>query len=176
MGRGYLAGASVGDYALFAGGYKYNSSSSPTTYTYYSTVDAYTTSLTRSTPTALGVARHSLAGASVGNYALFAGGYKGNKDSTPAYYSIVDAYNTSLTRSTPTGLSQSRYSLAGASVGDYALFAGGKNSSTYSAAVDAYDTRLTRSTPTALSIARYQLAGASVGNYALFAGGTGTSK
>jgi len=37
----------------------------------------------------------------------------------------VDAYDTSLVHSTPTGLSVARYELAGASVGNYALFAGG---------------------------------------------------
>jgi len=56
----------VGDYALFAGGY----GSSPT---YKDTVDAYNALLVRSTPTALSVARRYLVGASVGNYALFAG-------------------------------------------------------------------------------------------------------
>ena len=75
------------------------------------------------------------------------------------------------TRSTPTALSAARNYLAGASVGNYALFGGGTASS-YSSVVDAYDTSLTRSTPTALSAARNYLAGASVGNYALFGGGT----
>ena len=56
-----------------------------------------------------------------------------------------------LTRSTPTGLSAGRIYLAGASVGNYALFAGG---SSYGDRVDAYDTDLVRSTPTALSEAR----------------------
>ena len=51
--------------------------------------------LIRSTPTALSVARYSLAGASVGNYALFAGGHDGSD-----HYDTVDAYDTSLTRST----------------------------------------------------------------------------
>ena len=157
--RRYLAGASVGNYALFAGG-QINSSS------YVATVDAYDSSLTRSTPTALSTARNRLAGASVGNYALFAGG---NSSST------VDAYDSSLTRSTPTALSTARDRLAGASVGNYALFAGGKIDSSYVATVDAYDSSLTRSTPTALSTARDSLAGASVGNYALFAGGNGSS-
>jgi hypothetical protein len=102
----------------------------------------------------------------VGNYALFAGG------SSPAHKDTVDAYDTSLTHSTPTPLSVARLGLAGASVGNYALFAGGSGSSpTYKDTVDAYDTSLTRSTPTALSVARGRLAGASVGNYALFAGG-----
>ena len=83
---------------------------------YYSSVEG----LTSSTPTALSVVRRNLAGASVGNYALFAGGSTGSVDSN-----VVDTYKTSLTRSTPTVLSEARRSLAGASVGNYALFAGG---------------------------------------------------
>jgi len=86
--------------------------------------------LVHSTPTALSVARNSLAGASVGNYALFAGGYGGYRDT-------VDAYNASLVRSTPTALSVARDRLAGASVGNYALFAGGFDGS-YWNTVDAY--------------------------------------
>ena len=134
-----------------------------------SNIDPSDEELIHSTPTALSVSRSSLAGASVGDYALFAGGYD------DFYRSTVDAYDTSLTRSTPTALSVRRADLTGASVGNYALFAGGyRGSSSYSDAVDAYDTSLTRSTPTALSAARYGLAGASVGNYALFAGGYGS--
>jgi hypothetical protein len=73
----------VGNYALFAGGY----GSDPY---YKDTVDAYDTSLTRSTPTALSVARSLLAGANVGNYALFAGGFDGS------YRDTVDAYHSAL--------------------------------------------------------------------------------
>jgi hypothetical protein len=159
--RRYFAGATIGNYALFAGGYNYEGIAY-----YYSIVDAYDTSLIRSTPTQLSVVRSSLAGATIGNYALFAGGYTGSVRTN-----VVDAYDTSLTRSTPTPLSQARNSLAGASVGNYTLFAGGFTGSARSDVVDAYDTSLTRSTPTPLSQARENLAGASVGNYVLFAGG-----
>ena len=50
---------------------------------------------------------------------------------------VVDAYSTSLVRSTPTALSAARDSLAAASIGDYALALGGYTT-TYSAVVDAY--------------------------------------
>ena len=83
------------------------------------------------TITALSQARSILAGASVGNYALFAGGADSSDLST------VDAYNSSLVRSTPASLSQARSNLAGASVGNYALFAGGSTDSDPSP-VDAY--------------------------------------
>jgi len=57
-----------------------------------------------------------------------------------------DLSDKELIRSTPTALSVARYALAGASIGDYALFAGGDDGSDYCDTVDAYDTSLTRST------------------------------
>lgn len=76
-------------------------------------------------PTPLSQARGSLVATSIGDYALFGGGG-----------SVVDAYDTSLVRTTPTPLSQARGSLAATSIGDYALFGGG--SFPYSDVVDAY--------------------------------------
>ena len=163
VGRSNLAAASVGNYAIFAGGADDGSLGS------VDTVDAYSASLTRSTPTALSTAKRDLAGASAGNYALFGGGSRVNTSQATA---AVDAYNTTLTRSTPTGMSQARYIYAGASAGTYALFAGGNGRSKI---VDAYNTSLTRSTPAELSVGRYNLAGASVGDYAIFAGGSTSS-
>ena len=100
----------------------------------YSTITFNNVSdLTRSTPTALSVGRSTLAATTVGNYALFGGGYGG------AYQSVVDAYNTSLTRATPTALSVERSYLAATTVGDYALFGGGRaGDGTLSPAVDFY--------------------------------------
>ena len=87
---------------------------------------------------------------------------------------IVDAYNASLVRTTPTGLSQARGYLSATSIGDYALFGGGATSGIFDnvSTVDAYNTSLVRSTPTGLSQARSLLSATSVGNYALFGGGT----
>lgn len=109
------------------------------------------------------------AATTVANYALFGGGF--------ALYnrSSVDAYNTSLTRSTLTSLSVARCELAATTLDDYALFGGGKNTSKV---VDAYDSSLTCSTPDTLYSARYALAAATIGDYALFGGGatgSGTS-
>ena len=72
-----------------------------------------------------------LAATSIENYALFGGG-SGN-----SYSNVVDAYDTSLTRTTPTALSQVRRELAATSVGNYALFGGGYNGSRLNT-VDAY--------------------------------------
>ena len=70
-----------------------------------------------------------------------------------------------------TALSVARSELAATTIGDYALFGGGQNYSSYYSTVDAYNASLVRSTPTALSVAKYTLGATPVGNYALFAGG-----
>ena len=74
--RYYIAATHVGDYALFAGGYTGQAGSNVT--------NAYNTSLTRSTPTALGATTASAAGANVGNYALFSGGTYASKSTVYA--------------------------------------------------------------------------------------------
>lgn len=107
--------------------------------------------------------RMNASAATVGKYALIAGGYR-----VSDYYKNVDAYDTSLTRTTATSLRSSGYGIGAASVGDYALF--GK-----AGYMDAYNSSLTRSNATALSTSRSELTAASIGNYALFAGGMGSS-
>lgn len=129
------------------------------------------------TATPLREARDFLAAATVGNYALFAGGTLQDRSLADDRSAAVDAYNTDLTRSTPTALSEARYSLTAVAIGSYALFAGGSKKDNYpSAVVDAYNTNLTRSTPTALSEARDYFSAAANGAYALFAGGWGTAR
>ena len=86
-------------------------------------------------------------------------------------YTILYSNLLSLIRTTATALSEARKDLAATSVGDYALFGGGRGGSN-SSTVDAYNTSLTRTIPTPLSVARYNLVAASVGNYALFGGGS----
>ena len=56
------------------------------------------------TATALSKARQVFAAASVGDHALFAGG----EDVSHLLLSAIDAYDTSLTKSSPTGLSATR--------------------------------------------------------------------
>ena len=86
------------------------------------------------TVTALSKARQRLAATSVGGYALFGGGF-----SIYSYSDVVDAYNSSLVRSTPTALLKARENLAATSVGDYALFGGGYlDNDSVTNVVDAY--------------------------------------
>ena len=81
----------------------------------------------------LSVERQDLSATTVGDYALFGGGYTYDD-----YIATVDAYDSSLTRSTPTPLSVRRRSLSATTVGDYALFGGGDTNYGSSATVDGY--------------------------------------
>ena len=157
VGRSALAATTVGNHALFGGGYTGSCSA---------VVDAYDEELTRSIPTKIGIGRDALAATTVGNYALFGGGDYGSKSAA------VVAYDEELTRSIPTALSVARYGLAATTLGKYAIFGGGdEDKYDYSAVVDAYDEELTRSIPVELSVARRYLAATTVGKYALFGGG-----
>ena len=162
----YLAATAVGNYAIFAGGRSNASGTSGA----LNAARAFTSSLTANTNISnLYANAFSLAATTIGDYALFGGGGSGS-----TYQTATTAYTASLTRSSPTALSQGRSFLTATSVGNYALFAGGYNgnaSPQYVATVDAYDTSLTRSTPTTLSVGRRQLCATSLGKYALFCGG-----
>lgn len=123
------------------------------------------------TNTPLSVARGSLGAVTVGNYALFVGG----STSVDNTFDTVDAYDKSLTRSTPTPLNQRRQLPATASVGDYAIVFTGAHQGLPKNNVDAYNSSLTRVTPTSLPFGRYAAAGTTLGNRALFGGGNSNS-
>ena len=122
---------------------------------------------------ALSVARYDVRTATVGNYALFAGGLK------PGLFSVktVDAYNASLTKSTPAEMTWERGYHASAAIGGYALFAGGEQRTTsgsqFMRSTDVYNASLTLSRAPYLSDSGgvLNMGAAVVGNYALFAGG-----
>ena len=166
------AAASVGGYALFAGG----ASSCNMAGRYddiVSSVDAYDASLTRSAAHVIGAAAE-IGGVAVGNYALFAGGAVSmpiNKDNVTSY---VLAYDPSLTFTTAPWLSVARANVKGASVGNYALFAGGR-ANDFCTTVDAYNASLTRTTATALSSTENNSAAATIGNHAIFVGNTASA-
>ena len=166
--REKAAAITIGNHALFAGG---EASSG-----LVAIIDAYDEALTRSNPTPLSENRSLPAGAVVGNYAIFAGGYPNPAGQGRYYSDVVDAYDTSLTRTVAAVLSIARRNIAATAIGNYALFAGGycKNGSyDATASVDAYNTSLTRSIATELDWRRAEIGAAAVGEYAIFAGGFG---
>ena len=121
--RNYLAATTVGNYALFGGGVCFDGEMSDIS---FDTVDVYDENLVRSTPTELSVERSQLTATKLGNYALFAGGQKRDESSYKDYfYDVVDLIDKNLVRSTLTALHTGNNLLSSASVGNYALFAGG---------------------------------------------------
>ena len=129
------------------------------------TANAFDENLTRYILEDISSARNSMAGAGVGNYALFAGGVKGDTRSN-----VVDVYDISLTRLSPLELSTSRSGLAGASLGlNYAIFGSGP----YSNGTDAFDSSLIRITLSPLDPSGYVRYSSAVGtnNHVIFAGG-----
>ena len=173
-----VAPAGGSGYALFGGGYTFGDASSyPSSWVY-----ACDSSLTIITSLLLSEARGSLAATKVSpaggsGYALFGGGKGGG-----VYYALIDVYDSSLTRTTPTALSEARGYLAATTLAttggaEYALFGGGfYDADTPSSVVDVYDSSLIRIAPMALSAARSFLAATTLtttggSGYALFGGG-----
>lgn len=166
-----MVSTTVGNYAVFGGGvYRQNSDNVQRE---TNTVHAISNTLTVTKPTGFTQVKRYHAGTNIGNsYAVFGGGYDWNQSSTNAVLNTMDAYNTGLTRSTGTLYKGQR--LGAASVGNYAIFAGGMSSNLNSATLTtAYsvNTSLTASAITSLGKGLYSMATASVGNYALFTGG-----
>lgn len=157
---GYKCAASIGDYAIFVGDYDGSS-----------IIDAYNSSLVKSTPPAFGQSRYNITTASNLVFAIFAGGVRYD-------YSVneVTAYNSSLVRSTAT-LQYNRDSFAGARAGEYAVFGGGLSSfesgGTFQKNACAFNGSLVRSDIADLSNTQGQNRAASAGGeYALIGGGT----
>lgn len=144
------AGATVGNYALIAGGAN-------------SYVTAYSKDLVQTLPTKLSSSMSYLSSATVGNYALF------GKGSSYPTNRVVNAYDTSLTQTIPSVTTQAGYKASSGSVGNYAVFAGGlEDDDDVYGVVNAYDTSLTLSKANSgLSASRCEAATASVGNYLL---------
>lgn len=172
VARQGLTAITLGNHALFVGGRSGDTS--------FGTVDVYDASLTRTTATELSIARYDSAAAVVGSYALFAGGRRKQGSLFVFAKDTVDAYNTSLTRTTATPLPSRVYACAGGTVGGYAVFSGGSDMNSDSTLVEttgsiemvcAYDSSLTSSQAASLSCPRAVHSAATIGNHLLFAGG-----
>lgn len=163
VSRKDLSAAHIGNYALFAGGVIDNT-------TDYNTIDAYNTSLSRTNTASLSTKRYNPASVSTPKYAIFAAGGTRNQSAEGAWYrSTVDAYNSSLSR-TSTALDYASASPSvGLSVGEYAIFFGHG-----SYGVDVFDASLTRTNLADLNPGRFPR-GASIETHAIIAGGHSSS-
>ena len=120
----------------------------------------------------LSIAREGMAIASAGNKVLFAGGFTGNYPSGWQYYSRVDIFDISLNSWTTAELSEARWDMATAVLGNKIFFAGGViGVGTYTTRVDVYDASTNTWSIMELSSARTDMVGAAAGNRVLFAGG-----
>lgn len=158
------SGASIDNYALFAGG-------GPSYDASINKVVAYDSALTRTAPTALSIARHTMGSTTVGGYALFAGGSSNGSSAS----NRVDAYSSTLVRSTPTALSYNTTSAIGFSVGEYGVFSGGYDSanSSYPNYFQIYDNTLTKTigyVPYPVGTYSAHAAPVKFNNYAVFRG------
>ncbi len=173
--REYLSATTAGagkwgrSFVIFAGGAAWTGVGDGT-----DAVDGYDSGYTKTSFSGLSSKKCCIGACTTANhrYAVFAGGglLYGNASST------ADIYDSNGNRSTGTSLSTASYDVKATTVGDYILFAGGKNtgkSSGYSTltTVNAYNNSLTRTTVSSLSVGRYTHAATRAGNYALFAGG-----
>lgn len=156
-----VCGGKVGNYALFAGGVE-GTLLNPS---YCADVDAYNTSLTRISVTAIDSGIDSVrCSASIGSsYVLFRVGI----GTLPAFN--INAYDASLTKRSVTVPTKDSNEMAAASSENYAIFADMHF-------VVAYNDSLTCIMMTSLSDERVEGAAATVGNYVLFAGGLNSGK
>ena len=137
--------ASIGNYALFTGGY--NASGTPVATTY-----AVSNALVRSNPTVLSKARGLAGAGNCGSAQAVIGGGDTSTGATMVPSAVVNAYSPTLALSTPTALSVARVAPAGLSGDTYAMFAGGTDASVVQKmTVEAYGTTLARTICASLS-------------------------
>lgn len=126
------AATSVGDFAIFAGGEDNHLTSGSAKYPY---VYALSASLVTSALSNLSTSKASLSATTVGELAIFAGGYSSGNASTAASdtSNIIDIYDANLVKTSVLTLAVKRGKLSATAIGDYALFAGGYDLSNSSA-------------------------------------------
>ena len=165
-----MSAASIGDYALIAGGWFGGSRTN--------LVNVVNSSLTKMSDSGIRYKVRRPTGVSGKNYAFFAGGNtSGTWDNTTSFLNYVTAFDSSLTCSFPPDLTD-RKCPAGASIGNYVVFAGmaygdglyASNSTCDTTMVEVYDASLTKSLAAPLSANTHNVMGASTGDYALFIG------
>ena len=160
--RGFYGATSVGDKAMFAGGYARGPGVT-------SVVDVYDDVTGTWSTTSLSQSNEYIVATTVGDQAIFAGGLYDDSD-------IVDIYNDTADSWSLASLSQGRSMMGATSVGNLAIFAGGRyidsfGSGAYGSRVDIYNAASNTWMTAALSQGRASLAATSVGDLALFAGG-----
>jgi len=173
IGKDKFAGTVVGNYAVFAGGADEKK-------LYSDSVDVFKVengSLIKaenlSKNLKLSIPRHRLTACTVGNYAIFAGGFNGQHQDTMDIFKLEN--NTLIKVDLNLFLKKARHSISSCVVGNYAIFAGGfdqvarKDIDVFyineNNTLEKYESNFE------LFEERYHLAATSSNTYALFAGG-----
>jgi len=131
--RESISATSVGNYALFAGGSVSKNPNGDSS----DVVDIFNFATFEWTNSSrLSSGRQRFAATSVGNYAIFAGGYPINGDRCT---NVVDIFNSLNGQWTTSVLSQPRDSLGATTYGNLALFSGGRSNDEYSKVLDIFD-------------------------------------
>ena len=160
--KGRSAAVTIGNKAIFAGGYSGASS------TVNKNTDVITDTNTVLGSTDLSLARAYLTATTVGGYAIFGGGQDGTTRTNR-----VDVFNEDLTLiSGVDNLSEARSNFPAVTIQDCALFIGGEIKSGKSATVDAYSADLVHTVPQGLSETRSLHNATTVGDYVLVGGGS----
>ena len=141
-------------------------------YGYSNRVYAFDTSLTMITLTDTDVTTSKLfsSGASIDDYAVFAGGQTNLNLNTSHAIDVTKVYDSSLTKVAQLQLKNPSSQLSGIAAGDYLIFAGGMNDTTLND-INCFDTSFTLKDIGSLKYKRRLLKAATVGSYAIFAGG-----
>lgn len=170
--RNNLSATHIGSYALFVGGRNQGNMDG------LRTVEAFDESLSRSFPGNITYGRWGIGATHIGNYALFAGGTSGeNWYGNLSNFTEVDAWNNSLTHSSPSRLDTGRGVTAATYVGNYAIFGGGyvgggsDGGSGCVTDIDVYDTSLTKVSNVSRLAATVPYVATHVKDYAIFVGG-----
>ena len=160
-----LAGASFGQYAIFAGGQGNN--------TKPVSAAAFSANWTRTILSDLSSPGSAMSAACNSNYAIFAGGYLDSGTSSSA-----TAYDSNLAKATnpsPPSLSNGGAWIASGTAGDYALFVGGEGSGGVTNVAEAYDKNLNKVSASNYTWVVRAAAATSLGSYLLIMGGMGNS-
>lgn len=174
-----VIGNSVGNYALFGGGYTYTSKDIVTS---FKTVDVYNDKLTIVSGVELSQNNMECSATANNNYAFF---YKGGnvgtlgKSETWTFIYSIDVFNKSLTRTTLDDNNIGCWGAGATSLNNYAIFAGGFH---YVQAVSltredtpttvAYNESLTKTVLEDMTSKRSPDLSVTIGNYALFINGS----
>lgn len=160
----FFAGASVGDSAIFGGGWNASDERS-------STVCMYQPNFTQTSLSSLSATIAENSGASTKSYALLVGGTNKTSWGSRKYVSTVYPYSADGTAQSTTTLSSSCGKPGTATFNGGAIIAGGYTASSAVSTVNYINDSLTRTTLTELSQARGFVAGGASDDLIVFVGG-----